>query len=209
MGRPPEHDEETARRLLDAAEGLVRTGGPDAVAVRAAAREADVSTQAVYSLFGGKDGLLQALAVRGYGLLTDLVRGTPTTDDPAADLVTIGIEGFRTFALSHPGLFRLAFERVPATVVADSRAARAALASYDSLIARVERAQAADVLEDRPVDEIGFAFHSCCVGLATSELSREPPPVGSGFWRPVRGIDGSQLWRVALSALIEGFATAS
>ena len=209
MGRPPEHDEETAHRLLDAAEGLLRTGGPDAVAVRAAAREADVSTQAVYSLFGGKDGLLQTLAVRGYDLLTDLVEQVAVTDDPAADLVTIGIEGFRAFALSHPGLFRLAFERVPATVTTDSHAARAAMSSYGSLVARIERAQAAGVLEDRPVDEIGFAFHSCCVGLATSELSREPPPVGSGFWRPVRDIDGHHLWSVALSALIDGFATAS
>ena len=208
MGRPPEHDEETARRLLDAGEALLRTGGPDAVGVRAVARRAGVSTQAVYSLFGGKEGLVQALAVRGYDVLTDLVQQAATTHDPAADLVTIGIEGFRAFALAHPGLFRLAFERVPATVTTDSHAARAAMNSYEALTARIERAQAAGALQARPVDEIGFAFHSCCVGLATSELSREPAPVGSGFWRPVRGIDGRHLWRVTLSALIKGLTTA-
>jgi hypothetical protein len=37
-------------------------------------------------------------------------------------------------------------------------------------------------------------------------LSREPPPVGSGFWLPVHGIDGERLWRGALTALVAGLA---
>ncbi len=205
MGRPREHDENTATVLLDACEEMLGEGSPDAIGVRAVARRAGVSTRAVYSLFGGKEGLLRALAARGYSFLADLVEQVAPSEDPAADLVTAGIEGFRVFALEHPGLFRVTFERVPAEVTADSEVGRASLASYMALTSWIERAQAAGVLEDRPVHEIAYAFHSCCLGLATGELSREPPPVGSSFWQPIHGIDGLHLWRTALEAVVAGF----
>lgn len=205
MGRPREHDETTRKALLDASELLLAAEGPDAVGVRSVAREAGVSTRAVYSLFGSKAGLLQELAARGYRLLADRVEGLPATDDPAADLITAGVEGFRHFALTRPGLFRLTFERIPAEV-SSSVANEASRASYEALVARIRRAQEAGVIDDRPEEEIAFAFHACCLGLATSELSREPPPVGSNFWQRVSGIEGEQLWRGALGALIAGFA---
>ena len=205
MGRPRKHDAETAAALLDAGQRLLSEGGPDSVGVRAVARHAGESSRAVYSLFGGKEGLLQALAARGYDLLTDQVEGVARTEAPAADLIRVGTEGFRTFALEHPGLFRLTFERVSAEVTADSEVQRAAGASYAALTRRIERAQDAGELQQLPVSEIAFAFHSCCLGLASGELSREAPPIGSNFWRPVRGIDGLHLWRTALEALVAGF----
>lgn len=207
MGRPREHDETTATALLEAAESLLATGGIDAVSVRATASAADVSTRAVYASFGGKNGLLLALASRGYLLLAERVRGVQPTDDPAADLVTAGIEGFRGFALEHPGLFRLTFERVPAAVATNEETGRASLESYDALCAWVTRAHDAGVLDGRPVNEIAFVFHSCCLGLATSELSRQPPPVGSGFWQPVEGVPGLDLWNTGLRALVTGLST--
>lgn len=206
MGRPREHGDNTAEALLDAGEELLSASGADAVAVRAVARAAGVSTRAVYSLFDDKQGLLQALAARGYRMLAELVRGVTPTEDPAADLVTAGIEGFRAFALGHPGLFRLTFERLQAEVAEDSETGHASLDSYTALTEWIERARDAGVLVDRPTNEIAFAFHACCLGLATSELSREPPPIGSGFWRPVQGVDGLHLWRTGLEALVTGFS---
>lgn len=206
MGRPREHDEATGEALLDAAEDLLAVGDPGAVTVRAVAREVGVPTRAVYTLFDSKEGLLEALAARGYQVLAARVAAVDPTDDPAADLVTAGIEGFRAFALDRPGLFRLTFERVATEVLADSRALRAADGSYAALVRWVRRAQEAGAIDDRPEQEVAFAFHACCLGLATSELSREPPPVGSSFWRPVADIDGLVLWRRALAALVDGFA---
>lgn len=206
MGRPREHDEATGEALIDAAEQLLAVGDPTAVTVRAVAREVGVPTRAVYTLFGSKEGLLEALAARGYHLLAERVAAVEPTDDPAADLVTAGIEGFRVFALDHPGLFRLTFERVATDVLADSRALRAATDSYLALVQWIRRAQETGVIDDRPEQEVAFAFHACCLGLATSELSREPPPVGSSFWHPVAGVDGLVLWRGALTAVVDGLA---
>lgn len=205
MGRPREHDEATARALLEAGGRLLAVGGPDEVGVRSVAREAGVTTRAVYSLFGSKAGLLEALAARGYRLLADRVAAVPATDDPAADLVDAGVHGFRPFALESPGLFRLTFERIPAEL-ASSVVNEASRASYDALAFWIRRAQEAGVVDGRPEEEIAFAFHACCQGLATSELSREPPPVGTGFWQRVHGIDGQHLWRVSLTALVTGLA---
>ena len=93
-------------------------------------------------------------------------------------------------------------------VVTNPQAAEGSLASYHALLRWIRRAQEAGAIDSRPEEEVAFAFHSCCQGLAGGELSREPPPVGSGFWRPVHGIDGEKLWRGALTALVAGLAPA-
>lgn len=208
MGRPREHDEATGEALLDAAEALLADGGPEAVTVRAVAGAVGVPTRAVYSVFSSKEGLIHALAARGYRLLTERVSGLPATDDPAADLVNAGVNGFRHFALSRPHLFRLTFERVPTDVVADPEASDVRLASYRALLRWIRRAQHAGAIDDRPEQEVAFAFHSCCQGLAGTELARQPPPIGSNFWRPVAGIAGEKLWKDTLTALVAGLAPA-
>lgn len=209
MGRPREHDHETGEALLDVAERFLAERGDAAVTVRAVADAADTTTRAVYAVFGSKEGLTGALAGRGYELLAGWVRDLERTDDPAADLIEAGIHGFRRFALSRPHLFRLTFERVTAQTAAMPTIAPVAIASYEALVERIERAQQADLLGGTPNAEVAFAFHALCVGLATGELSRLPPPEGAGFWRPVHGIDGEHLWRTALQALIAGFAQPS
>jgi thiazole synthase ThiGH ThiG subunit len=72
---------------LRAAERLVAEGGVDAISVRAAAVGAGTTTRAVYSLFGSKDGLVQALAQRTFALLMDRVAAVATGGDPGRDLI--------------------------------------------------------------------------------------------------------------------------
>jgi AcrR family transcriptional regulator len=205
MGRPREHDHQTGEALLDVAERFLAETGEAAVTVRAVADAANTTTRAVYAVFGSKEGLTGALAGRGYRLLAGWVRELDRTSDPAADLVEAGISGFRRFAISRPHLFRLTFERVSAQTLAMPTIRPDAIDSYEALAERVQRAHEADLLGGTPIAEVAFAFHASCVGLAIGELSRLPPPQGAGFWRPVHGIDGEQLWRTALTALVAGF----
>ena len=109
-GRPREHDEQTARALLDEAERLVEAEGAAAVTVRRVADGVGVSTRAVYSVYGSKDGLLVALGARGFEMLGKGVAARPRTDDPAADLVEAGVMVFRRFAVEHPALFQIAIQ---------------------------------------------------------------------------------------------------
>ena len=110
------HHGDLASALTDAAAGLARTGGPDAVVLREAARRVGVSATAAYRHFAGHRDLIDAVKQRALGALADSMRarvasGTPL-DDPASDAVrrlrAIGT-AYAAFALAEPGLFRTAF----------------------------------------------------------------------------------------------------
>src|SRR6516165_7728964 len=102
MGRPREHDETTREALLVAAEAIEEQGGTAALSVRAVADAIGTSTRAVYSTFGSKDGLLNALAQRSFELLRDSIGRLPETDDPTVDLVNAAVDVFRPMAIEHP-----------------------------------------------------------------------------------------------------------
>lgn len=205
MGRPKEHNQRTAEALLDAAEALLAEGGPEAVSVRGTADAVGTTTRAVYALFTSKAGLLEALAARGYLLLAELAGGVPITDDPVEDLVSVGVDGFRRFALERPHLFRLTFERVHPGITSAPEVVPARQASLDALLPHIERLQGS---MDRPsplaTAELAFAFHALCQGLASNELLRLPPPVGAKFWRRLVTGDPEVVWRTALRALVRG-----
>jgi AcrR family transcriptional regulator len=183
-------------------------GGPDALSVREVADLAGVTTRAVYTVFGSKAGLIAALAARGYGILADGVAAVQETDDPAADLVAAGVDGFRPFAIGHPHLFRLTFERVDAAVLHQPTVGPEGLRSYEALVRWIVRAQRAGVIDGRPVGEVAFAFHALCQGLAGGELADQPAPLGARLWAHAleRTIDPADRWRAALGALVQGMA---
>lgn len=207
MGRPRIHDATTAEALLDAAGGLLREGGPTAVSVRAVADASGTTVRAVYALFGSKQALIDALAQRGYRDLARRVRAAPETEDPRADLVAAGVDGFRGFALEDPETFRLVFERISPEVLRLEETGRAAYESYHALESRVRRLRASGAIRDGWSDQACiFAFHAACQGLASCELARRPPPAGPGFWPMMRDVAMVPLWRDALSGLVHGFA---
>ncbi|HUP17006.1 MAG TPA: TetR/AcrR family transcriptional regulator [Acidimicrobiia bacterium] len=206
MGRPKEHDEETAQALLKAGEELLGKGGVPAISVRAVVDRAGTTTRAVYALFGSKAGLVEAIAARGYLLLADSVNALPRTDDPRADLVDVG-GVFRAFAIGHPALFRLTFERAQAEVFSSDRVRQAAVAAYEALIDLIERAQeSGDVDPSRAPDEIAYMIHSVCQGLAGSELAALRPPIGAGMWLRLGDFDRSKGWETVLNAVVDGLA---
>lgn len=75
----------TLERLLDAAETLLRRGGPDAATVPAIAREAGISVGNVYKRFPDKDTLLRAVYERFFTFALEQNR---TALDPARWVAT-------------------------------------------------------------------------------------------------------------------------
>jgi len=205
MARPVKHGEATRDALLDAAE-LLLAGGADAVSVREVAEHVGVSTRAVYTAFGSMPGLMGALSARGFDRLTHLVQQTPVTDDPLADLATVG-RAFRQFAIERPHLFRITFDRVSPGIYTQPEAGPALQHAYQTLEAFVDRALASGHLRPRPPAEIVFMFHSICCGLASNELSMAPPPVGATFWSMIADTDIASLWDTALTAFVDGLRT--
>jgi AcrR family transcriptional regulator len=208
MGRPREHDETTARALLDAAEEIVEAGGLDALTVRGVADEVQTSTRAVYSLFGSRDGLIVALGTRTFDLIGAALSALPETDDPAADLIEAGVSVFRPFVVEHPALFRIGFRWV-APAELDRQFGDSRFEAGAGLVARVERLGQADLLGGRSVEEAVTAFDALCEGLAEIELRGRQLDALPGRVRPrVRHFpprEGEMRWRDALSVLVAGW----
>ena len=199
MGRPRVHDEETRATLRAAAEQLVAEGGGPAFSVRAVAKRAGTSTRAVYSLFGSKEGLLvDALAQEAFNFLADGLENAVETDDPAADLVEIGLSVFRPLVLEHPALYRIAFQRIVPDFRAGPELTEARQRSLSGLLAKVQRVADAGQLGSTSVRDGAVAFNAMCEGLANSELR------GTILSILPQG-DEERAWRDALTALVRGF----
>lgn len=100
--------EDLAARLLAEAEALVRRDGPDGIALRELARACGSSTMAIYTLYGGKPGLMQALYAVGFARLHAYGVATRDRNAPLRWLVRQML-AYRRFALDNTGLYRLMF----------------------------------------------------------------------------------------------------
>jgi AcrR family transcriptional regulator len=198
MGRPREHDEQTAAALLDAAERIVLADGLDGLSVRRLAHEVGTTTRAVYSLFGSKDGLVVALGTRAFELLGAAINELAATDDPAADLVEAGVVVFRRFAIEHPTLFRIGVQRTLLSPDLAGQFRAAAGEAFAGLEARMTRLEDSGLLGRRTVRDAACEFHALCEGLAALELRGLMPER-----------DEARIWRDALTALVAGFAASA
>jgi AcrR family transcriptional regulator len=193
VGRPKEHDEGTRVALLAAAERLIDDGGPDAASVRAVADEAGTSTRAVYTVFGSKQGLLEALATRFFEELHAAIDAFPLTDDPAADLVEAAMQGFRGTVIKHPSLYRLVFLRIVPDLELGPEFGQVAYGAFGRMQALVERV----ALDGPAVHERALAWHALTEGLASMEVRGQM----------LDTLNAERIWRQALTAMVRGFVS--
>ena len=94
--------------LLDAAGRLLAQEGPEALSVRRVAEEVNASTQVLYTMFGGKEGLANELFVEGFERLGRALEAAPRSGDPLRDVIALG-EAYFENALSNPNYYRVMF----------------------------------------------------------------------------------------------------
>jgi AcrR family transcriptional regulator len=130
-GRSTYRHGDLRRVLLDAGIALARDGGPDAVVLREATRQAGVVPNAAYRHFASRQELLQAVRAASLSALavameTELSRlkGDPRSLEFARGTLRAVGTGYLGFAHAEPGLFRTAFS-TPWTDQPDSDPARA------------------------------------------------------------------------------------
>ncbi|MFN7446390.1 MAG: TetR/AcrR family transcriptional regulator [Curvibacter sp.] len=139
-------DAAARRGLLDLAHRLLADEGPQALTLRSLAQRANCSTKVVYTLFGGKNGLSQALKVEGFELLRFTVeRERRRHRDPVSALLPVMLS-YRTFALAHRALFGAMFGNAfPEYVPSDfsRQQARLALGALEEAVASALAARGA------------------------------------------------------------------
>jgi AcrR family transcriptional regulator len=202
VGRPREHDDETRVALRGAAERLVAARGPAGFSVRAVAEEAGTTTRAVYTLFGSGDALLvDALAQAAFEFLADEIEKLVETDDPAGDLVAVGVLAFRRLVTEHPALYRIAFQRIVRNLRPGPELTAARERAFRALLEKVQRLGDAGGLGAKPVREAAVEFNAMMEGLGNAELRGE-------VFRNLPEGEEERAWRNALKSLVNGFATA-
>lgn len=103
MARPVVHDEKLREKLLSETAEFVAREGAARLSLRTIASSAGTSTSAVYSLFGGKTQLLNAVTVHAFDSLTRAQHAA----EPDG-LRALGI-AYRAWGLANPTLYRLMF----------------------------------------------------------------------------------------------------
>ena len=95
---------EARERILSAAVTLLTAGGREALTTRAVAGAAGVQAPTIYRLFGDKQGLVDAVASRGFTTYIQQKRTDGPSGDPVDDL-RHGWDLHVGFGLANPALF--------------------------------------------------------------------------------------------------------
>ncbi|GAA4415742.1 TetR/AcrR family transcriptional regulator [Actinokineospora soli] len=193
MARPKIYDSALRERLLDRAGELVSTRGVSALSLRRLAADAATSTTAVYSLFGGKPALVRELYVEAFDRLGRRLRAVELTDDPAEDLVRLGL-AYRASALADPHLYDIMFGDAIPGFDPDDDARATALSALSPLNSAITAGITSGVFLDSP-KTMAMACWGIAHGLVSLELNNALPP----------GMDPSTTYESALRANLNGW----
>jgi AcrR family transcriptional regulator len=187
-GRTPSADVE--RELLAAAEAVLVRDGPEGLTVRAVAAEAGIAPMGVYNRLGGKDGLVDALLIKGFDRLGEAMEAglasatAPDVEvgvavsDTASRFFACGLS-YRAFALANPHFYAIMFEKAIPREQHNPRVEEHARATFFALVRVVEIAAAAGVIAaPDPVEaaqQIWSAVHGA-VSLELRGLVQTPDP---------------------------------
>lgn len=152
--------------LIERAGQMLRTREP--ITLRSLVAGTGVSTMAVYTYFGGMDGVWKALRQEGFTRLAAGLATVATSADPVRDLAALGAAYLRN-ALDNPDLYRTMFDA--AFDLEDSAAADETLRH---LVRAAERAK--DTGRFRAdVDPLELATQSWTIGHGLASLVATGP----------------------------------
>jgi AcrR family transcriptional regulator len=122
--------------LIERAAHMLRTREP--ITLRSLVAGTGVSTMAVYTYFGGMDGVWQALRQEGFTRLAARFATVAASEDPVRDLTAL-VAAYLGNALDHPDLYRAMFD-----ANFDLEDLAAADATLEYLVQAAERSRKAD-----------------------------------------------------------------
>ncbi|MFI6518191.1 TetR/AcrR family transcriptional regulator [Spirillospora sp. NPDC050679] len=152
--------------LIDRAGRMLRTREP--ITLRSLVAGTGVSTMAVYTYFGGMDGVWSALRQEGFTRLAARLATVAASADPVRDLAALGA-AYVANALDNPDLYQVMFDAN--FELEDPEAADATL---HRLVRAIERAKDARRFRDG-VDPLELATQTWAVGHGLASLVATGP----------------------------------
>ncbi|MFM7125965.1 MAG: TetR/AcrR family transcriptional regulator [Actinomycetota bacterium] len=168
MGRK---QDDVSDAVIQTACRLLSTEGAEALTTRRIAAEAGTTTMAIYTRFGGKEGVTAAVYVEGFlKMERALSRAMKGNSDPVSTIVA-GALAYRRFGLRHASYYGVMFHRTVQGFEPDEECRRIALRSLDLLGLQVQRA-IGDSRADLDVTSVTLAVWALCHGATSIELDQ-------------------------------------
>ena len=185
--------------IVRAALGLLATGGPQALRVRDIADAAGCTTMTVYSRFGGKDGIVEAIFVDGFRRFTHALENANAESDTAnLDRAERLAGAYRSWALTNPGSYQVMFTEAVPGFAPSADATAIALRAFEVLLVTVESLQSEGRVRDGDAADIAWALWGTSHGLVMLELACMSPIAGEP--------DHEAMYSNAIAAIMGGFA---
>jgi AcrR family transcriptional regulator len=174
-----QQNQDTMRRaLLDTASRLLAEEGPQALTMRRIASEAGCSTTVLYTAFGGKDGLADALYQEGFERLgrrlEEAAAAVEDRDDTIA-LATALARAYRAHALADRYYYGVMFQQVIPGFVPSSSSLAVGNATLGVLADAVREAIAAGVLVPADPNAVAEVLWAAAHGVVSLELAGHFP----------------------------------
>lgn len=161
--------------ILDAAREIVAAEGVDRLTIRAVAQAVGYSAGALYEYFDSKEDILTALYFEGSDGLAGQCERTVASHVEGSTaveaLIALG-HAYRSYALSHPELYRLVFggfKTLPEPLAADCP--EESHGGFDTLIQVAIQGVTEQSMVDLPPPVIAAAAWSAVHGFVSLELS--------------------------------------
>jgi AcrR family transcriptional regulator len=164
--RTPSTDIE--RELIGAAEEVLVRDGPGGLTVRAVAAQAGIAPMGVYNRLGGKDGLVDALLIRGFDMLRAAVAGG-SEPDLLGRLWACGLR-YREFAMANRHFYAIMFEAAIPHEFGSAEVGEHAAAAFGALVHNVDLAAAAGQVQAADPREAAQQIWSTVHGAVALEM---------------------------------------
>jgi AcrR family transcriptional regulator len=158
------------RAILDAATRLLVEGGLPALSMRRVAAEVGCSTTVLYTLFGGKQGMVEALWREGFDRLWQAEEVVLATDDPLDRLAALG-RAYRQHALENPDYYRVMFGGVIPDFQPSEPALDRSRRTFQVLVDAVQGCIEAQVFRAEDPEAIALVLWATVHGVVSLELA--------------------------------------
>ncbi|HKS49048.1 MAG TPA: TetR/AcrR family transcriptional regulator [Amycolatopsis sp.] len=188
-------------RFLQAALTILVQEGVAGLTVRNLADAAGSSTVGVYTRFGGRSGVLDALYERTFELLhQEFVRLPERTGRTAGDILAFA-RAYRRFALESPARYGFMFERpVPGFDPDPNLRAHAQRHTFDLLVDRIRAAAPPDMAARVAAYLVWTTMH----GLVSVELTNRQRTSPPGWFLDPGDDSYSRVFTEGLTAVMRG-----
>lgn len=160
------HHGDLRNALLDAAISLIKKQGPNALSLRAVAKQAGVSHTAPYRHFEDKHALLEAIALEGFRNLTQAMHETANQfSDPIQQISEAGV-AYIKLATQNPEVTQVMFGGFLDPERCGEALTNQAEQAFQGLLTIIENGQQAGVLKQEDSQLLALATWSLAHGFA-------------------------------------------